>query len=57
MVFGTFENPEAYTGKTGFYDGASNEIGALLLARDVSSPEVVAAVERDAIPPRSLRAA
>lgn len=38
IVFGTFRNPAEFTNETGFYDGASNRIGDMLLCRDVSSP-------------------
>ena len=39
MLFGTFRNPEDFH-ETGFYNGASQKIGAMLLFRDVSkSPE------------------
>jgi sterol desaturase/sphingolipid hydroxylase (fatty acid hydroxylase superfamily) len=38
QVFGTFKNPETWQGQAGFYDGASNRIGDMLLGRDVSEP-------------------
>jgi sterol desaturase/sphingolipid hydroxylase (fatty acid hydroxylase superfamily) len=38
MVFGTFRNPKAWNGRAGFWNGASNRIGALLVGRDVSAP-------------------
>lgn len=38
MLFGTFENPRGFHGRTGFYDGASARLGDLLLGRDVSVP-------------------
>jgi len=40
MLLGTFRNPEAWGGLSGFYSGASSRIGAMLLGRDVSSPRV-----------------
>lgn len=39
IVFGTFNNPEGYEAKTGFYDGASARVVDMLLFRDVSQPE------------------
>lgn len=36
MVFGTFRNPETFDAEVGFWDGASSEVGAMLLAKDVS---------------------
>jgi len=39
MVFGTFENPEAWEGSAGFYDGASTRILDMLRFRDVSTPQ------------------
>jgi sterol desaturase/sphingolipid hydroxylase (fatty acid hydroxylase superfamily) len=38
MVFGTFQNPETFERKVGFYDGASTRVVDMLLARDVSTP-------------------
>lgn len=38
MVFGTFENPEVAPAQVGFWDGASSDLGALLLGRDVTQP-------------------
>ncbi|MGZ6036243.1 MAG: sterol desaturase family protein [Myxococcaceae bacterium] len=38
MLFGTFRNAERFEPETGFYDGASRRIGAMLLFRDVSRP-------------------
>jgi sterol desaturase/sphingolipid hydroxylase (fatty acid hydroxylase superfamily) len=38
ILFGTFRNPGAYEMDTGFYDGASARIGAMLAFRDVSTP-------------------
>jgi len=39
MVFGTFRNPAVWREQGGFYDGASKRIGAMLIGRDVSTPE------------------
>ncbi len=39
MVFGTFRNPEGFQLAHGFYDGASERIGEMLLFRDVSTPK------------------
>ena len=38
MLFGTFKNAERFEPETGFYDGASRRIGAMLMFRDVSRP-------------------
>ncbi|HEY0993650.1 MAG TPA: sterol desaturase family protein [Kofleriaceae bacterium] len=35
-LFGTFENPAEFASRAGFWDGASQETGALLLGRDVT---------------------
>jgi sterol desaturase/sphingolipid hydroxylase (fatty acid hydroxylase superfamily) len=39
IVFGTFRNPAVWREQGGFYDGASKRIGAMLLGRDISTPE------------------
>ena len=36
MLFGTFRNPEKMPDETGFFDGASNKIGALLIGRKIA---------------------
>jgi sterol desaturase/sphingolipid hydroxylase (fatty acid hydroxylase superfamily) len=36
MLFGTFRNPGDWAGSTGYYDGASKRIPAMLVGRDVS---------------------
>jgi hypothetical protein len=36
IIFGTFKNPKNYVEETGFYTGASQRIGEMLLFRDVS---------------------
>ena len=36
MLFGTFRNPENAPDETGFFDGASNKIGALLIGRKIA---------------------
>jgi sterol desaturase/sphingolipid hydroxylase (fatty acid hydroxylase superfamily) len=33
IVFGTFHNPEAFTGEVGFYEGSSKKVGQLLAGR------------------------
>ena len=38
MVFGTFENPESGPAEVGFWNGASAELGGLLLGRDMTRP-------------------
>lgn len=38
MFFGTFENPESAPEQVGFWDGASEQTGALLLGLDVTEP-------------------
>ncbi len=37
IVFGTFRNPTRFDAPVGFYDGASDRLGAMLLGRDVAS--------------------
>lgn len=37
MLFGTFENPENAPAQVGFFDGASDRVGALLIGKDVSA--------------------
>jgi sterol desaturase/sphingolipid hydroxylase (fatty acid hydroxylase superfamily) len=36
IAFGTFRNPATWQGQAGFWDGASERLGDLLLARDVA---------------------
>jgi sterol desaturase/sphingolipid hydroxylase (fatty acid hydroxylase superfamily) len=36
MIFGTYRNPAEFTARTGFYDFASLQMGAMLFGRDVS---------------------
>lgn len=36
LLFGTYRNPKVWEGQAGFYDGASAEVGAMLVGRDVS---------------------
>jgi sterol desaturase/sphingolipid hydroxylase (fatty acid hydroxylase superfamily) len=38
LVFGTFRNPASHDAAAGFYDGASREVGAMLVGRDVTKP-------------------
>ena len=35
LVFGTFRNPVEFVEETGFWDGASKQLGAMLIGRDV----------------------
>lgn len=35
QVFGTYRNPEGFADEAGFWDGASAEVGAMLIGRDV----------------------
>lgn len=39
ILFGTFYNPKGYEVETGFYEGASDRIGDMLLFRDVTEPK------------------
>ena len=36
MLFGTFENPPAFDGEVGFYDGGSKRLGAMLAGRPIA---------------------
>ena len=38
VLFGTFRNPRSFPERYGFWDGASNRVGAMLLGRDVGEP-------------------
>jgi sterol desaturase/sphingolipid hydroxylase (fatty acid hydroxylase superfamily) len=39
LLFGTFRNPATFTaGPSGFWDGASSQVGAMLIGRDVGEP-------------------
>ena len=38
LLFGTLDNPARFDGECGFYDGASQKVGAMLIGRDVSTP-------------------
>jgi hypothetical protein len=38
MIFGTFRNPEHAETKHGFWQGASNRVGSMLLGIDVTEP-------------------
>jgi sterol desaturase/sphingolipid hydroxylase (fatty acid hydroxylase superfamily) len=40
ILFGTFRNPATFHDPQGFWDGASAEVGAMLVGRDVSEPLV-----------------
>ncbi len=37
LIFGTFSNPKAFDGQSGFYDGASVRVTEMMMFRDVSS--------------------
>ena len=37
ILFGTFHNPQAFEHETGFYEGATDKIGEMLLFRDINS--------------------
>jgi sterol desaturase/sphingolipid hydroxylase (fatty acid hydroxylase superfamily) len=39
VVFGTFRNPAEWREQGGFYDGGSKRVGAMLIGRDISTPE------------------
>ena len=39
ILFGTFSNPKSYENETGFYHGATNRIGEMLLFKDVTNPK------------------
>ena len=39
ILFGTFRNPKTYESEVGFYKGASNRIGEMLIFQDVSTPK------------------
>jgi sterol desaturase/sphingolipid hydroxylase (fatty acid hydroxylase superfamily) len=38
LLFGTFRNPADFMPEAGFWDGASAQVGAMLLGRDVGQP-------------------
>jgi sterol desaturase/sphingolipid hydroxylase (fatty acid hydroxylase superfamily) len=38
ILLGTFRNPVAFAGPSGFWDGASSKLGAMLMGRDVAQP-------------------
>jgi sterol desaturase/sphingolipid hydroxylase (fatty acid hydroxylase superfamily) len=38
LAFGTFRNPEGFSELSGFWDGGSARVGAMLLGRDVGTP-------------------
>lgn len=40
ILFGTFRNPKEFMPEAGFWDGASAQVGAMLLGRDVGQPPV-----------------
>lgn len=47
LLFGTLRNPERFDGAAGFYDGASERVGAMLVGRDVSVPRAAASRRRE----------
>lgn len=46
IVFGTFRNPAKWEGVGGYWDGASDRIGAMLLGQDVTTRETADEGER-----------
>jgi sterol desaturase/sphingolipid hydroxylase (fatty acid hydroxylase superfamily) len=40
LLFGTFRNPAEFMPEAGFWDGASAQVGAMLMGRDVGQPPV-----------------
>jgi sterol desaturase/sphingolipid hydroxylase (fatty acid hydroxylase superfamily) len=53
LLFGTFKNPKTWEGEAGYYDGASNRIGAMLIGRDVTEapePKVITPAARESTP-------
>jgi len=40
-VFGTYRNPRTWEGQAGFWDGASRQVGAMLVGADVTQPRPV----------------
>jgi sterol desaturase/sphingolipid hydroxylase (fatty acid hydroxylase superfamily) len=47
IAFGTFRNPVAWEGETGFYRGGSSRVVEMLVGRDVSRPAPVTAASAD----------
>lgn len=45
IMFGTFNNPIEFAKQAGFYDGASSQVGDLLLGKDVASNRKVETIE------------
>jgi len=41
ILLGTFRNPTTFTEPTGFWDGASSQVGAMLLGRDIGDQPAV----------------
>lgn len=50
IIFGTFYNPRDFEFETGFYNGASDRVVDMLLAKDVSEPENVVIVVAEKTP-------
>jgi sterol desaturase/sphingolipid hydroxylase (fatty acid hydroxylase superfamily) len=57
IVFGTFRNPAVWMEQGGFYDGGSKRTGAILLGRDITTPESNPMSSRPALVSTSQRAA
>jgi sterol desaturase/sphingolipid hydroxylase (fatty acid hydroxylase superfamily) len=36
ILFGTFRNPQEFTGEVGFFDGSSRKIGPMLIGREIA---------------------
>jgi sterol desaturase/sphingolipid hydroxylase (fatty acid hydroxylase superfamily) len=51
VLLGTFRNPAAFSGPAGFWDGASAELGAMLIGRDVGAPTTAATPHPAIVPP------
>ena len=37
IIFGTFRNPQTYEVTTGFFDGASRQVGKMIMGKDISN--------------------
>jgi sterol desaturase/sphingolipid hydroxylase (fatty acid hydroxylase superfamily) len=51
ILFGTFRNPAVWNEQGGFYDGGSARVGAMLIGRDISTPESNPMSARPALAP------
>lgn len=54
MLAGTWRNPARFDGETGFYDGGSRQLGAMLLGKDLASEHAAAARATRWTPPHGL---